>query len=149
MPGLPVISTPGLAEPKDSSISRISQCRPRNRGSGSCRGTSKNRGFRVSCGARYCANLTVNTTEFEIKFLKGLQEILSALVIQFNSNQLVCGLTARCTYTHFTRVCCSTSYELHCNNLKLRKDMTSPQFDKVWMDVHRPCKENTGYQSND
>lgn len=33
----------------------MNQCLPINKGSGSCRGTSKNNGFNVNCGDLYCA----------------------------------------------------------------------------------------------
>lgn len=58
VPWCPVIMTPGLFDPNVSSMSLISQCLPKNKGSGSCNGTSKNRGFNVSWGARYCAKRT-------------------------------------------------------------------------------------------
>lgn len=40
----------------------MSQCLPRNKGSGSCNGTSKNNGFKVSCGALYCAKRIFGST---------------------------------------------------------------------------------------
>lgn len=45
-----------------SSISLTSQCLPMNNGSGSWRGTSKNSGFRVNWGVRYCANRILGST---------------------------------------------------------------------------------------